>query len=398
MAGAFPTLRNGQAVMYPLQDTRSFGSGVVRFLDDTEQRWRSRLMLTRFILEYKNINGYDLAVLTTFFNSQFGKFDATWSITFGGETFDDMMFDQDEMPAVESMGNHFNVSFRCQQMISADPSIPALATYFPQISASGVMTQLPYPVESAYLTTMVDLPTGRRYGFKWRAAPLRLFGINYSVITDAEKDVVKDFFYSAEGKFRGFKFVDPNGNLVNFSDDFSDSSWIRTSVTVGASATDPFGGNLATTLTGGVGNSFMRTIVLPAGGASGMLLTLSAWIKSASAGQTLRILFINSDTNGDLDSLDVDLPQGVWTRVHHTFTLASAVNVGIRFGGNSSWGTVSHDFFAVQCVNTPGPGPRLLTPGADGLFNLCRFDTDDFANRLNQNGINAMTIPIAQFA
>ncbi len=398
MAGSFPTLKSGNTVWYPLQDTHSFGTGVLRFLDDTEQRWRARLMLRRFKLVCKEVNAYDASLILQFFRSQFGKFDATWSLTIGAETINNLAFSTDTFQVTEEKRNRVSFIFDVEQRKSAAPTIPSVGSYFPQINSAGIMTSLPYVLQYDYKTILNEMATGKQYSYKWRSTPLGKFAIQLNPITDTELTVVQNYFYGMEGRKGEFTFMDPGGNLVNYSDNYSHASWSNASLTVGSAQTDPYGGSLATRLTSGGSNALLYTTVIPSGNASGFVVCASIWARAASSGQQLSIGFIDSGFSV-IGNTIWDLPQNQWRRISHSMTLATNSYIRVLIGGFATWGSGRViDLFGAQCSPTPAPGPRLLTPGFDGLRIKCRFDTDDFTvNKLQVNN-NSVTLPVAEYA
>lgn len=397
MAGAFPTLKSGNTVFYPLAATLSFGTQVHQFTDDSEQRHRDRLMVNKFQLTCTNISGYDVSLIRTFFRSQFGAYDATWTLTFGGVTYSDLAFAQDAFPAIESKNNRMSLSFQIVQIKSSNPTIPALPVYFPQLLTGGVTTSLAYESSLEYRTITDEMENGKRYSYKWRANPLGKFKVNLPLLRDSEASAVRSFLLSVEGRLQSFIFLDPGGSLVAYSDLLSHASWTKTSVTVGSAVTDPFGGTLATSCLATSGDSKMVTPVLPSGNATGFVLCASAWVRATGSGQTLRIGFQDSGATL-LGSTTWDLPQNQWVRIFHSITLATNNAVSVIVGGGSTWNASTIQFFSIQCVPMPGAGPRLLTPGADALRPKCRLSSDD--HTINYLGVNqqSTTILIEEFS
>jgi hypothetical protein len=395
MAGSFPTLKSGNTVFYPLKNTHSFGTGVLKFLDDTEQRWRARNMLRRFELALNKVNGYDSSLVLQFFRSQFGKFDSTWDITIGGVTHSNLAFTNDSFDHSEDTKNRHTLKFNVIQVKSALPTIPSTSKYFPQINSGGIMTSLPYSASYAYRTDVGEMLTGKQYAWKWRANPIGSFNIRLTSITDTELAKVQNFFYSMEGRKGTFQLMDPGGNLVRFSDDFTNVLWVKTSATVGAAQTDPFNGTLARRITSSNNAAALESIVLPEGFANGYVLCASAYVKAIGSGQQLAIGF-SEPTN----QVTVwNLPQGRWQRIYHVTTLVSDnIPVKMLIGGNTTFlSGQAIDLFSAQVTPLPGPGPRLLTPGFDGLRTKCRFDTDDFAVTHNAFNDNSVDLPVVEF-
>lgn len=398
MAGAFPTLKSGNTVFYPLQDTQSFGTTVMRFLDDSEQRYRCRPMLRRFVLVCPNVNAYDSALIMKFFRSQFGRFDSTWTLTIGGVTYSNLAFDVDSFKMTENLTNRHAMTFPVIQVISDRPTIPGATTYFPQINAGGIMTALPYTSEFAYRSTAENSNyTGRRFAWKWRASPLGRYIINLQALTTDELAVVKNFFYSMEGRKGEFAFLDPGGNLVNYSDDYSNASWSKSGISVGGAVTDPLKGSLATSLSSSITSGVLYTTVIPGGNASGFVVTASVWARATGAGQTLAIGFLDNSLS-NLGFITYSLTQNVWRRISCTITLATNSAIIMNIGGANTWGSgQTIQLFGAQCSPLPGPGARLLTPGTDGLRPYCRFDTDDLTVAYEDFGKTSVALPIIEY-
>jgi hypothetical protein len=396
MAGSFPVLKAGNTVFYPLVQTYSFGTEVKRFIDDSEQRHRNRLLLRRFALTCNDIHAYDVSLLRTFFRTQSGKFDSGWDLTFGGVTYSNLAFDQDNFPTVESKNNRMSITFQVIQVKSSNPVIPAAQLYFPQMLGGGVTTSLPYASDLAYRTVSEDMENGKRYAYKFRTNPLGRFSVNLPLMRAAEVATLETFIVACEGRLREFTFLDPGGNLVAYSDDFSHASWTSSSVTIGGAVTDPKGGSLARSCSSGGSNGFLHTSVLPAGNGSGIVLCASVWARATSSSQTLSIGFLDSGLSA-LENSTWALPQNIWTRIHHTITLATSSPIRIVIGGNSTWNGSTIQLFSGQCVAMPGPGPRLLTPGAEGLRAKCRLGQDDISIRSTGVNQHAATILIEEY-
>lgn len=275
-------------------------------------------------------------------------------------------------------------------------------TYFPQISASGVMVQRPYGQSVRFSTLVQDMPFGKRYSYsewggglsRYPSGPLNRFELQYPSITDAEVAALQSFFTQAEGRLNEFTYLDPGGNLVNWSEDFTQTAWTKQSVTPGASVSDPFGGNRGMMVAGGGSNGMLFTTVLPNGGASGFVLCGSVWAKAQSPGQQLSIGFIDSGF-GVISNTTWNLPQGSWVRVWNTATLATSSYIRLLIGGLATWGSTSIALFGAQVAPLPGPGAYRKTPGSEGLRAKCRFDTDDFEARSlgpNQNAVKLSVI------
>ena len=266
--------------------------------------------------------------------------------------------------------------------------------YFPQINSRGIMVQRPYSTTLEDWTTSEDQPSGPRFGYLRRSNPLGRWDLQYPSITDAETAVLETFFDSMQGKYGVFTFLDPGGNLVQYSDLFSDASWSKYTATVGSAAADPFGGNLAMSVTGTSSNSMLATSVLPSGNASGFVICGSVWVK-APAAQTLSIGFIDSGFSV-LGQSTWNLAAGQWQRIYFGMTLASNAPISLLIGGLATWGTQTLALFGAQVSPAPGPGGYQRSPGNNGLHATCRFDQDRFAVDY-KNGPNSNAVKLKIF-
>ena len=235
------------------------------------------------------------------------------------------------------------------------------------------MVQRPNASSPSFCTTMVEQDVGPRYGWSWRDTPLGAWDLTYSSITEAEAAVLEGFFASMDGRYGDFTFLDPNGNLLQYSEDFTVSAWEKDDTTPGAAVADPFGGAAATAVAGG-SNGMLVASVLPGGNGSGLVLCVSAWVNPSAAGP-LSIGMIDAGF-AVIGSTSFDLPAGQWTRIYHSMTLATNSAIRVLIGGFASWAGRTIAVFGAQAAPTPGPGAYRKSPLNYGLHAKCRFDQD----------------------
>lgn len=113
---SFPALRSGAVTMYGGQREMTFGTAVVQFCDDSEQRWRSTGALAGFVLTLRNVDGYDLANVLEFFRSMKGRFDSSWDLTLGSTLYSNLTFDDDEITWTETKPDRFSLQLRVRQV------------------------------------------------------------------------------------------------------------------------------------------------------------------------------------------------------------------------------------------------------------------------------------------
>lgn len=278
---------------------------------------------------------------------------------------------------------------------------------FPQINANMIITQLPYAETMAYETIIQEVETGMRYTFPKRASglddfptePLGKFAVNFPSITDNEADALQSFFRARRGRYGKFRFLNPGGNLVQYSEDFTQSYWDKSTgpITVGGAVTDPFGGALARSLSAGAGNSALKGVIGSAdGGLSGYRMTVSVWVNARDSGTTLFLGF--SDSGSTTFGTNWELPYNTWKRISHSVTLWSDDEFRVVMGGSGTWsGSRQIYIYGFQCVPMKGEGAYVRTPGNYGYLENCRFDTDKFERRVLGPNQNSISLPIAEF-
>lgn len=279
---------------------------------------------------------------------------------------------------------------------------------FPQINSNLILTQLPYSAGIEFDTVVSEMETGMRWSFARRAgglsgypgAALGRFGINFSNITDGEVDVLEAFFNSMRGRWGQFSLLDPGGNLVQYSEDYSETYWNRSNgpVTIGSTAvTDPFGGTLATALVGGGTNAQILGLIGPSGGGlNGYRMCASTWVKTPDSGVQLLIGFMNS-TFTVFRSTTWDLPQNSWIRIYHSETLWDNNAFRLVIGGMNTWSSGrTINLFGTQVTAMKGEGAYVRSPDRWGYHEKCRFDTDVFSRQVSGPNQNAVKLPIVE--
>lgn len=283
-----------------------------------------------------------------------------------------------------------------------------MPTYFPQVNSNMIITQLPYTAGQSYESVSQELETGMRYSYPRRAAgldefptgPLSKFQVNFTNITDDEVSDLQTFFQARRGRYGSFRFLDPNGNLIQYSEDFTQAYWDKSNgpVTRVGATTDPFGGEFGTELTGDGTNAFLMGIVGPSdGGLNGVRMTASIWVKSPDSGAQLFIGFVDSGftlTNGTT----WDLPQNRWKRIWHSATLWNDNYFRILIGGFAAWaGSRTMNMYGAQVVPMKAESMYAKTPGNFGYHENCRFDVDVFERHALGPNQNSLILPIMEF-
>jgi hypothetical protein len=270
--------------------------------------------------------------------------------------------------------------------------MPAL--FLPQINGNMILTQLPYSVGSSFSTAAQDLETGIRWSYGYRgtgltgypSGPLGRFAINFPMITDAEVAALEAFHQSVRGRWMEFSLLDPAGNLLQFSQDFSNVYWTKTSSQTPGQA-DPFGQLLGTLLSAG----YIEGVVGPsAGGMSGFVMCASIWLQATGPGITAQVGFLDNTTSTYYSST-FPIPQGGWLRVHSTLVLPTNNQFLFKLILSGSCLT-----FGAQVSSQKGEGGYAMTPGRYGYHAHVRFDVDSFSVTSSGPNQNSLLLPVVE--
>jgi hypothetical protein len=225
MSGTLPTVHGTGAALYPVLRHNTLATGVQKFLNGSEQRFQRTATLADFQLQYTGLFASDRNALMTFYASQKGAFDSTWSFGLSFNTYTNMTFLDDSFTSVESARpNQYDVSFKFRQTANAafaqslhfpsNPTYPTLST--------GATSQRPYSQIQRNRTTFNDNPTGKRYSYAWYAAGLTGFPtrglyswkLEYPAITDADMATLETFFVQMNGRYSTFSLKDPDSGVT----------------------------------------------------------------------------------------------------------------------------------------------------------------------------------------
>lgn len=279
--------------------------------------------------------------------------------------------------------------------------------YFPQINGNLIMTQLPFTSGRSYETVVQDLETGPRFTFPRRGAALEGFpenplwhcDMNYTNITDDEVASLKVFFDSMRGKWGRFRVLDPGGNLLKFSEDFTQSYWSKTGASMGAtSVSDPFNGALAMAVQDSSGDAKISAEIGPSdGGMSGFVMCASIWVNARDSNKSLFVgLTDGTTTHGRI----VKTPFNRWTRIDYSTTIWTDDPVRAVFGGQTTWAASRINYlFGAQVSPMKGPGGYVKSPwgvSGYGYHENCRFDVDEFTRRQDGPNQNSLQLPIVE--
>lgn len=102
-------------MLYPLTEETRWPVRVLRYADDTQQRFQVAAGLRRFRLVLETLSAADLATVQTFFDARKGAHATDWDITIGGTLYSYLTFEQDEIAAVERTPKLYDVTLTVRQ-------------------------------------------------------------------------------------------------------------------------------------------------------------------------------------------------------------------------------------------------------------------------------------------
>lgn len=110
---SFPSI-GGSPAMYPMVDEVSVPTRVIKFCNDSEQRWPTRKPLQGFTLEYADLSKVEAETIETFFVARKGSYEV-FDITLMGLTFTKMRFLDDALQVTETAPGLYSLTLRITQ-------------------------------------------------------------------------------------------------------------------------------------------------------------------------------------------------------------------------------------------------------------------------------------------
>jgi hypothetical protein len=251
---------------------------------------------------------------------------------------------------------------------------------YPQLTANSICQ---YPIRRTrhYRTIANTLEDGSRITLADPMAATIRWELTYIGLTDTEVATLRSFFETAEGRLNAFAFADPTGNLLVWSEDFTQQIWQRNSLLqIQPQIDDPLGSARATRFTNGGSGSLGITQTVQVPGA--WKCCWSVYLRS-DAPETLVM-------TRDSTSLSLNVTN-VWQRFQLSNTTGSSGNSS-DFGLTIPAGA-QIDLFGPQVEAQAGASTYIPTLSATGVFPNTRFDSD--ALQIKVDGPNRSSSKIA---
>jgi hypothetical protein len=251
---------------------------------------------------------------------------------------------------------------------------------YPQLS-SGALSQFPIVKKRSVRTVVNAAADGSSIKYADLAAETVEWQLQYAGIGDGELAALDQFFTAAEGSLNGFTFLDPNGNLLAWSEDLGNAVWTPDPfLAVAAGAGDPLGGTNGWHLSnsGAAGQSITQILNAP------VAYTYSFSVYSRGAHPMAVALVLGSQRAERI--LDTN-----WGRISIVGSGdASASSIG--FGIEAPAGAAI-DVFGPQVEAQRSPS-AYKTGTTGGVYENARFRDDTFTFTSTDVNCNTATVNI----
>jgi hypothetical protein len=239
--------------------------------------------------------------------------------------------------------------------------------YFPQLS-NGVTAQYPITRMVSRRTIANELANGGCLKLDDPAASGIVWRLEYSGLSDAEREAIEKLFRDVEGRLGTFTFLDPCDNLLRWSEDLSKAVWQKGgAIGIATEAADPFGSQRGGRITN-TGQSWAgvrQAVDCPAG----YRYCFSAWLRATGAGGARLTL---NDGTGEIGTERQIGPE--WRRYACSGDVTGGgdqLTCGIEIGS----GAVV-EVFGCQLDAQPNPSAYRMTRELSGVYRRTRFDMD----------------------
>lgn len=202
--------------------------------------------------------------------------------------------------------------------------------------------------------------------------------LSFTSLSDEERERIEALFIAAQGSLRSFTFLDPADNLLRWSEDFSNSVWLKDSgLAITPGVQDAFGGLAAATLANSTAavRALSQTIAAPAS----FTYCLSLYLRAGAPSNVgVRLAAV-----GVSESFEVSTSQE-WRRVNVTGALTSieeSLTVSVAVGANATL-----DVCGAQLEAQGAPSGYRRTLARSGVYPNTRFRDDRLT--LRAEGVN----------
>jgi hypothetical protein len=193
--------------------------------------------------------------------------------------------------------------------------------------------------------------------------------VSFAELSDAELKSISTLFDAVEGRAGTFVFLDPAGNLLQWSEDLSRNCWQKGAMLqLLPLIADPFGGTGAVRVTnaGQSAQSVSQGVAAPAA----LIYCFSVYARTVAAGSVA--LSIQAGQSHQTAAFNLG---PVWRRCSLTSSGGSGLDQ-VSFGVQLAAGA-SVELFGFQAQAQPAPSSYRRTLDSCGVYPTARFDADE---------------------
>jgi hypothetical protein len=241
---------------------------------------------------------------------------------------------------------------------------------FPQLS-SGALVQAPFRRTRTTRTASNRLADGSEVRGPDACATQLAWEAQLADLSDGELGRIAALFDAVEGRVGTFLFLDPFGNLLQWSEDLSQNCWQKGAMLqFFPGIADPLGGTGAVRVTnaGQGAQDVLQALTAPA------TFFYCFSIYASAATPCAVSLVIAAGQSRQLTACAVGTG---WQRLSASWLAVGGVD-SMSFGVELPAG-VSVELFGFQAAAQPAASSYRKTFGVSGVFGAARFDGDEFA-------------------
>lgn len=240
------------------------------------------------------------------------------------------------------------------------------ALYFPQLT-TGASALYPVTKTPVQRTVVNTLPDGSTVVFSDPDAAALEWELDAKGMTLAEWTAIEALFQAVSGQWQTFTFLDPVGNLLAQSENFSASAWTNGAlIELTTGIGDPLGTTRATRAVnaGSAPLAIAQMLPVPAN----FEYCLSVWARTV-AGSSVTLTIGTAQQTFALS--------GAWSRISFSAN-PEASGMSVTFAVQLAAGA-SVDLFGMQVEAQLAPSNYKMTTTQSGVFSNARFASDSIA-------------------
>lgn len=235
---------------------------------------------------------------------------------------------------------------------------------FPQLT-TGAAALYPLTKQSLRRTVVNVLADGSTVAYADPDGAIAGWELRAKGLTLVEWNTIESLFQQTAGMTGTFTFLDPVGNLLLQSEDFSTGAWTTGAlIQLTAGIPDPFGTSRSTRLVNTGQASGGVTQILNAPG--DFQYCLSLWVRS-NAGSAVTLAVANNSKSFAAGTQ--------WRRIYISSNPGQAGAPTVSFGVQVAAGATV-ELFGMQAEAQPGPSDYKMTGAAGGVYAKARFGSD----------------------